>query len=197
MTPHRPATTYWIIRPEQIAAITSPLRQEVIDRLAALGPMTVKELARTLRRRPTAMYHHLQRLLRVGLLRTVQTPKELGRPAQSYVTVAPRMRLARAARDPRNRASLAKAGVVAARRAGRDYAQGFRRPGWAIEGAARNHWFFRAVATPSRARLKRINSLLDELAEEVWASEGELGPPITVAWFLAPLAGTRDRKERR
>jgi DNA-binding transcriptional ArsR family regulator len=183
-------STYWIDRPEQIKALASPLRHEIGDRLAAQGPLTVRELATALGMRPTAVYHHLKQLEKVGLVRRAGTRREGGRPATAYATPAPRMRLARAARKPRNRKPLAGAGVAAATQAGRDYANGFA--AGAIEGAGRNHWFFRVVTSPSKARLARINALLDELATLVWTPDANPGPPMSVAWFLAPLAERKD-----
>ena len=198
MTPtrHGDRATYWILRPEQIRALASPLRHEIGDHLAAHGPMTATALALALGRRPTAIYHHVKRLLAVGLVRTREETGARGRPAVLYETVAPRMRLARAARIPRNRPLLARAGATAATQAARDYASGFAAPHWAIEGAGRNHWFFRVVAAPSPRRLKRINELLDRVAELVWAPDPNPGPPISVAWFLSPLGRKRKGKQR-
>jgi predicted ArsR family transcriptional regulator len=190
-------TTYWILRPDQIAAVSSPLRQEIVDRLAAFGPAGARDLAHALRRRPTSIYHHLTQLERVGLLRTIPADIARGRPALLYATVAPRMRLARAARLAHNRKPLARAGTSAAKQAGRDYADGFGAEHWAIEGARRNHWFFRVVATPSRSRLKRMNALLNQLAELAWTPDPQAGPPISVAWFLAPLASRRPTRRRK
>jgi DNA-binding transcriptional ArsR family regulator len=184
--------TYWIERPEQIRALSSPLRHEIGDRLAAQGPLTVRELASELGMKPTAVYHHLKELEAVGLVRRAGERREGGRPAIAYATVAPLMRMARAARRPGNRKALARAGIAAATQAGRDYEKGFAPGHWAIEGAARNHWFFRVVTTPSKARLARINKLLDELATLVWTPDPDPGPPMSVAWFLAPLAERKD-----
>jgi predicted transcriptional regulator len=187
------ARTYWIERPEQIRALASPLRTEIGDLLAGQGPLTVRELATALGRQPTAIYHHLQELERVGIVRPRErTQGERGRPAIAYETVAPRMRMARAARNPRNRKPLARAGAAAATQAARDYGHGFTAPHWAIEGPGRNHWFFRVVTAPSKARLARINALLDELATLVWTPDPIPGPPMSVAWFLAPLAERKD-----
>jgi len=184
--------TYWVERPEQIRALSSPLRHEIGDRLAAQGPLTVRELAALLGMKPTAVYHHLKELEAVGLVRRAGERREGGRPAIAYATVAPLMRMARAARKKANRKPLAAAGVAAATQAGRDYAKGFAPGQWAIEGPGRNHWFFRMVATPSKARLTRINKLLDELATLVWTPDPNPGPPMSVAWFLAPLAERKD-----
>jgi predicted ArsR family transcriptional regulator len=184
--------TYWIERPDQIRALSSPLRHEIGDRLAAQGPLTVRELATALGIKPTAVYHHLKELAAVGLVLRVGERREGGRPAAAYATVAPLMRMARAARRPGNRKALAQAGAAAATQAGRDYAKGFAPGHWAIEGAGRNHWFFRMVAAPSKKRLARINQLLDELATLVWTPDPDPGPPMSVAWFLAPLAERKD-----
>jgi DNA-binding transcriptional ArsR family regulator len=198
MTPTRKSSsrTYWIDRPEQIAALTSPLRHEISDRIAALGPISVADLGRAMNRRPTAIYHHIQKLEAVGLVRARRVAGARGRPAQLFETVAPRMRLARAALKPANRRPLAGAGRAAAVQSARDYAAGFRARTWAIEGEGRNHWFFRVVTAPSPARLARINALLDELAELVWTPDPAPGPPMSVAWFLSPLAGSAPARAR-
>lgn len=192
----REQQTYWILRPDQIAAVTSPTRQEIVDRLAASGPLGAKDLAQALGRRPTAIYHHVQRLERVGLLKTIPVEGSRGRPAVLYATVAPRMRLARAARLSRNWRMLRRAAASAAKQSAEDYGRGFGADRWATEGSGRNHWFFRVVASPSRSRLKRINALLDELAELVWTPDSRPGPTVSLAWFLAPLPSSR-RKRRR
>ncbi len=191
--------TYWIERADQIEALASPLRHEIGDRIAAQGPISIRDLARAMGRRPTAIYHHVQRLEAVGLVRAARDGAgngARGRPALLYQTIAPRMRLARAGLEPANRKPLARAGRAAAVQAARDYAAGFRAPGWAIEGPGRNHWFFRVVAAPSPARLARINALLDELAELVWTPDPAPGPPMSVAWFLAPLPAPKSSAAR-
>jgi DNA-binding transcriptional ArsR family regulator len=187
--------TYWIERPEQIRAMSSPIRHEIGDRLAALGPVTVKDLADALGKKPTAIYHHLRQLEAVGLVKATRQAGERGRPAVVYATIAPRMRLARAPRKAVNRGPMARAGIAAATQAGRDYAQGFAQLHWAIEGAGRNHWFFRVSTAPSPARLERINRLLDELAELVWTPDPHPGPPMSIAWFLSPVRGARKGKK--
>ena len=73
--------TYWIMTPDQLAAMASPRRQDIVDRLAATGPLSVKELAAQIGARPPALYHHIERLLEVGLIveagtRTVRRKRE-------------------------------------------------------------------------------------------------------------------------
>lgn len=181
--------TYWIMAPEQVEALASPVRHDICDRLAALGPLSVRDLSRALGRKPTSIYHHLEMMIAVGLVRSSEVQTSRGRPKILYETIAPRMRMARASEMPENRPLVAKGARAAASTAANDYARAFdgeRRIGM---GEGRNHWFFRAVASPSPTRLARINALFDELAELVWTPDPNPGPPMSVAWFLAPLAG--------
>ncbi len=179
--------TYWIMRREQVEALTSPIRHEILDRLAADGPVSVRDLAAMLGRKPTAIYHHIKRLIAVDLVRSLEPQGGRGRPSLLYGTVAPRMRMARSAEIPENRPLIAKGARAMAAIAATDFAAAFEGGQWRGEGEDRNHWFFRVVTSPSPERLSRINHLLDELAELVWAVDPEPGPPISIAWFLAPL----------
>lgn len=198
MSPRRKTnpTTYWIERPDQLAAVISPLRLELMDYATAFGPVSAGDLARAVGKRPTAIYHHLKRLEAVGLLVAQREAGARGRPALLYASVAPRMRVSRAALHPENRPVLTRAGRSVATRAARDYAAGFRARPWEIDGPGRNHWFFRVVSAPSPARLKRINALLDELAELAWTPDPTPGPSMSIAWFLAPLTERGKRRSK-
>ena len=187
--------TYWIMAPEQVEALASPVRHDICDRLAAMGPLSVRELSRALGRKPTSIYHHLELMIAVGLVQSSEVRSSRGRPTILYRTVAPRMRMARASVIPENRPLVAMGARAAAATAANDYARAFDSERRTNMGEGRNHWFFRAVASPSPARLARINTLLDELAELVWQPDPEPGPPMSVAWFLAPLAPAPARGE--
>ena len=52
----------------QIRALASPVRQEIIDAVSAMGPVSIAELARTLGRRPSALYFHFAKLEKLGLV---------------------------------------------------------------------------------------------------------------------------------
>ena len=59
---------YLIRRPDQIAAIASPVRQEVLDGVQAIGPCAIFDLATFLGRAPDSLYYHIRMLEKVGLL---------------------------------------------------------------------------------------------------------------------------------
>jgi predicted ArsR family transcriptional regulator len=190
---------YWIDKRSQIEALILPIRHDIIDRLSAMGPMSARDLARALGRKQTAIYHHLKRLEKLELVRARSVENKRGRPALIYETVAPLMRLARAGRKPENRKALGRTARSVALQTARDYARGFERKHWALEGPERNHWLFRVYSRPSPERLARINALFDELGELLWTPDPRPGEPITALWLLAPLAAAPEaaRKPKR
>lgn len=178
---------YWITRRDQLEAIAGTARQDIGDRLSAMGPCTVAALADALGYRPTALYQHLAALQRVGLVTSHAVRGGRGRPATQYQMIAPLVRWSRAPRVRANRAPMARAAKAMATRAAKDYARGFDVPHWTLEGPGRNHWMFRLVARLSRQRLKRINKLLDEVARLAYTPDPRSGPLVSVACLLAPI----------
>jgi DNA-binding transcriptional ArsR family regulator len=188
--PSRPKKreVYWITRKDQLRTLASAVRLDIGDRLAALGPMSVKDLAASMGKKTTPIYHHLEQMEHVGLVRKTRASGTRGRPAAVYEAPSKLTRLARAPVRAANRKPMAKIGRIAASQAAKDYALGFKSKHWQIEGPARNHWFFRCITQPSPARLAKINELLDELAVLIWTPDPSPGPlSMSVAWFLAPL----------
>jgi len=189
----------WIERRDQIEALSSPTRQDIADRLGAVGPCTVAVLAQALGYRPTALYQHLVALKRVGLVETLPRTAARGRPATQYRLVASLVRWARAPRHEANRGPMTRVAKALADRAAKDYALGFGASHWAIEGPGRNHWVFRLVTRLSRPRLARINALLDEVARLAYTPDPRPGPLVSIACLLSPIpeqAGVRRKLGR-
>jgi predicted ArsR family transcriptional regulator len=192
------ANVYWILKREQLQALASPVRHDIVDRLTALGSLSVGALAQALGRRTTAIYRHLQVLQRVGLIVAKDANEgRRGRPASTYAAVAPHVRFARAPRQPSNRAAMIKVCRSVAAQAAKDYAAGFASERFSLEGASRNQWFFRLFTAPSRQRLRRINAALDELMALVWTPDAKPGPLLSVAWFMSPMPARRQPKAAR
>lgn len=64
----RSTRMYMIAEPAQLAALASPIRQEIIDGVAAGEAQSVGELARLLGRSPHSLYPHMRALEKVGLV---------------------------------------------------------------------------------------------------------------------------------
>ena len=191
-----PPSVYWITRKDQLDELANAVRLDILDRLVAMGPMSVKDLSASLGRKPTAIYHHLELLESLELIRKTNAAGGRGRPASLYQAAGLLIRAARAPLKPENRAPAAKIARVVAAQAARDYKDGFAVKGWQLEGAGRNHWQFRSIARPSPQRLAKINALLDTLAELIWTPDPSPGKhPVSYAWFISPLQA--DRQLRR
>jgi DNA-binding transcriptional ArsR family regulator len=180
--------------PRQLAAIANPRRQDMLSRLSASGPLSIRELAEQVGARPTALYHHLERLLDVGLVVDAGTRVRNRRREQLYETVAHRLRLAKAHRDPIN--AEAVAGIVSAqtRQLARDFRNGQQSPSRADDGDERNLTFFRLVGRPSPEQLARINQCLAEITELMWNANDPAAEPVVVGSVLAPVGRGKPRR---
>ena len=90
-----PKGVYVIRQPKQLAAIRSPVRQEIIDVLAATGIRTVAEIASMLGRSTHSLYHHVRVLERAGLVLNMGIERRNRRDEALYATPGRRMRIHR------------------------------------------------------------------------------------------------------
>lgn len=183
---------YWIIEPRQLAEMASARRQDIVDRLAATGPLSIKELAAQIGARPSALYHHVERLLEVELIvpagwRTVHRKRE-----QLYAARAKRMRLLRALADGTQQELMETIVASLTRQMDRDFRAGGTSPARRADGPERNYGFFRLIGQPGPADLARINACLAEVAEILWDRRDESAPILCLEWIMAPLPEAGD-----
>ena len=95
-----PKGVYVIREPEQLAAIRSPVRQEIVDALAGTAIRTVAEIASMLGRSPHSLYHHVRVLERVGLILNMGIERRNRRDETLYATPARRLLIHRNPRSP-------------------------------------------------------------------------------------------------
>ena len=62
---------------EQVKVIADPLRVRILDCFAS-EPRTTKQVAELIDEKPTRLYHHVDALERVGLIRLTQTRQNRG-----------------------------------------------------------------------------------------------------------------------
>lgn len=190
---------YWIDAPRQLRCMVSARRHDIVDRLAASGSMAVKDLARMIGAKPSALYHHVRKLMAVGLVveaghRVVRRKRET-----LYATPAPRMRLYRALQDRRNAPAFKRIVGGVGRQMERDFRRSIASPRARTDGPYRNLGLFRLVGAPGPATLRAINAHLAEIAELMWQSPASGADLISLAWTLAPVgaspAGSRRRRK--
>src|SRR5262245_60801030 len=90
-----PKGVYVVRKPEQLAALRSPVRQEIIFGLAPARIRTVAELASVLGRSPHSLYHHVRVLERVGLIFNMGIERLNRRDEALYATAGRRLRIHR------------------------------------------------------------------------------------------------------
>jgi DNA-binding Lrp family transcriptional regulator len=178
--------TYWILDRKQILCFASARRHDIIDKLVAAGPLSIRELAPLVGASAPSLYHHVRKLVRAGLVveaghRVVNRKRET-----IYATVAPRMRMARALENPKNMPALRQVAAGLSRQMARDFNAGGRSRSVVAMGDRRNFGFFRLIGAPDNKGLAEINRHFDAIAELMWNS-GNKGNFISIGWMMAPV----------
>ncbi|MCA9694390.1 MAG: helix-turn-helix transcriptional regulator [Myxococcales bacterium] len=184
-----PEPIHWIRDPKKIAALGSPVRQRLLDRLEALGPASVRELAASLSVPPDRLYYHVRILERVGVVQAVGS-RGAGREEEvEYDLFARRWHIAYEPSDADNRAAVERLTAAMLRQAGRDFEAGFDHEGVAVRGRARNLWSLRLEASLTRAELRELNDHLQAIVALLRKPRRRAGgAPCALTWVLAPLA---------
>jgi hypothetical protein len=154
---------YHIRQLRQLRAIISPIRQEIVDAVAASGPCTVSELAQSLGRRPTALYSHVSALQAVGLLRRLGERSNGGRPSAVLEVPGRPMYLDYAITNPKRRKLIARYATGMLRNAGRDFVSATTHAGVKTSGKARSLWAARSKGWLSQRDLAEVNVLLSRV----------------------------------
>jgi len=187
--------TYWIERPEQVEALTSMRRHDIADRLAASGPMSIKELADQIGVQPSALYHHIKIMLEVGLVIEAGTRIVRRKREQLYAAPGKRMRLIRALASGDQQERMDEVVAAMTRQMDRDFRLGGQSPARRAEGNDRNYGFFRLLGRPGPEQLARINARLSEIAEILWENDDPDAELLCLGWVLTPLPAARRKAE--
>ena len=183
---------YWILDPAQIACLASPRRHDIIDRLVASGPLSIKALAAIIGAEPPALYHHIKKLLAVGLVveagsRVVRRKRE-----QLYAAAGRRMRLSRALDDPRNRDLFVQVAASLCRQMDRDFRRGSMSSATVTHGDGKNLGVSRLIGSPGPEGMAAINKKLHEICEILWDSANGTGELVCLSWVIAPIERTEE-----
>ena len=158
----QPSQGFVIADVRQIRALSSPLRQDILDAVTAIGPCSVSELAAAIGRRADGLYYHIRRLVKVGLLQEVVSDKSgrgelrLDVPHKaSYLQYKPDSRA--------NKAAILRVAGAMIRSAERGFRRGFDPSIAVVDGPERNLWASRNRGALTRAELAEVNALIKRL----------------------------------
>jgi DNA-binding transcriptional ArsR family regulator len=188
---------YLIRRRDQVAALESAVRQEIIDTIQAAGPRSAPELASLMGRPADALYYHLKRLARVGLLEARSTRRRGRRDEAVYDLVGHPLPLDYPVDGATGDHPLPRLVRSMLRTAERDFRAAVGADGARPDGDRRNLWAGRRHAWLSPRDLVRVNDLVDRLvAIMTRARNPARGELCTLTLVLAPRASRAGRRTR-
>ena len=183
--------TYVVRRADQRAALTSPLRLEIMEHFFVAGPAAVDEVAARMGRAPDSLYYHVRMLAKVGLLRPRGSRKSGKRAKTLYAVVAPRIELPCRPGSTASTDSTMKSMTSAFRMAEREMRGALESGNFEEQGRYRNFFAGRMRSDLSRAALAEVNRHLKAI-EDIFSREFKTAPAngtscsLTVTLLPAP-----------
>lgn len=148
--------------PGLITLLASPLRQEIVDMLAALGETSIAELALQLGRHADGLYYHLKLLCRAALVEELPSG-EGGRRYRLAGAPGQPLRLAYRPGGAPHAQALRKFAHAMLQVAEDDFGAALDANGVVTEGPGRQLWAARNKAWLSKDELAEVNGLLERL----------------------------------
>jgi len=162
---------------EQLRALRTPLRQEIVRSFMKLGACTVGELADDMGKQAAALYYHVHALEEAGL--AVETGKRSGegRPETVYSLAAERILIDRSEASPSFRAAVTELNRATLRTAERELAAAVE----SRRGGGKDHTSLLRLASRLRPRdAARAAKMMREVIEFMSEHDDEAGDPFTM-----------------
>lgn len=188
---------YWqVYEPALVELLASPIRQEIVDTLGALGgPVSAAELALQLGRHADGLYYHLNLLGKAGLVvESADGPDEARRyalPGAGTLALQLGYRTGSAA----GRRALSKFTHAMLKVAQQDFDEALEIPGVLTSGSGRQLWAARNKAWLSDEELAEANALLRRLCTLMSQPRTpERTQLLSCAFVLAPHVARSKRR---
>ena len=184
---------YRVRRADQLEALTSPVRQEIVDALAGTGPCSIAELARQLGRASDSLYYHMRVLRQAGLVQQAGTQVAGTREERLYELPGGPILVCPDPGSARDREQVTRSVSALLRLTDRNFREAARSEGTVWSGPRRNLRAFRFKSRLSPAERKEVLGLLNRIGDIFSRStiptrgEGEL---LAVTSVLLPVVPT-------
>lgn len=184
--------------PAQVRLLSSPVRQEMVDTLAALGGEAgVASLADQLGRPADGLYYHLRALVAGGLVEELPSEGGERRFRLAGEGVAP-LRLVYDLGPNGNAAELRAFAHGLLQIAGRDFERALESGDAAVVGTGRELWASRNKGWLSPEDVAEVNALLKRLSELTSQPKAAGRDRLTsLAFVLAPIDAKPKRRTSR
>jgi DNA-binding transcriptional ArsR family regulator len=172
-----------ISKDDQLRALASSARQEIVDVLSRMGTASIAEIAAALGRPADALYYHLRELVRVRLVvRSVR--KRGGREEALFRTVAPMLELRYGSPlTPRIISSMLRLGA-------RDFRRAFASGAVSTAGPRRELWALRTTGWLTPGDVAGVNRGMRALRDAV-SRPRRPGRLYAITIVLTPLDRSR------
>ncbi|RUL69009.1 winged helix-turn-helix domain-containing protein [Dyella choica] len=184
------------LTPAQLKVMASSMRLAILQHLEAEGEATTKELATQLERPATALYHHLDQLVRHGLIRVAGQRETERRPEAVYALVSRQLSSSKAVRTPSGRKALIEVASRVLASSLRAFSAAVAQAAARLEGPGRHVAIRHLVFRADRQRLMQINEWIDSLENMATSSSAD-GEGMLLTIVMAPRAMPGHRPVRR
>lgn len=174
--------------PRLITVLATPIRQEIVDTLAALGTdASAADLALQLGRHADGLYYHLKVLCKAKLVLERQTPGVEERRYCLAGDASRPLRLAYRTADEGHVTALRKFAHGLMQVAEKDFSEALEMPGIELEAPVRQLWAARSKGWLSHDDLTEVNTLLERLCELISQTRtDERNQLLSCTFTLAP-----------
>ena len=171
-----------------IAALVSPIRQEIVDTIESLGgDAAVADIAAQIGRAADGLYYHLNQLVKAGVLLESESD-ERGRRYRTRAKRGQRVLLDYGKGTHADADALSKLTGTLLRTAERDFVRALDEGNGVNAGDQRDLWIARSKGWVSALELRTINRLLAELSKVLHRSRSaQRDRMVSLSWVLAPV----------
>ncbi len=171
----------------QLDCLASPVRAAIVRILAMEGEASIKELAASLGRSKTRLYHHVGALVEAGLLSGTERRGSAGKKSETvYSLVSSRLSSAHAVGEKGGRSALANVARRFLGAAARRFAQAAADRDVRLDGPDRRVSIRQLQIKADDALIRELNDDLDALIGKYSPVAQRTGEPLTITLVVTP-----------
>ncbi len=184
---------------QQLLALASPGREDIIDAVTVLGPCGVTEIAKFVGRSRHALYYHVKAMRDLGLLVETQVEGKGVKPTAHYDLPGRPFLVRYDLSTPKSRRAVIAIGRARFRSGQWGFVRACSSPGAVVEGPRRNLWVAHWKGWLTVRDLEKANRLLAELVDVFTPSVDDTKKersPYELTFAVAPVIRANARAKR-
>ncbi len=182
---------------QQIKAICSPIRQEILDAVIAKGTCSITDIAVELGRPADGLYYHIRALIKENLLVDAGENKDNHRQETLYSLPheTSLLKVNYNHTDAEKIQAINKMVKSMLKITQQDFDHGLKSDQAVFEGELRNLWAGRVKSRLNQDQIKTANKLLNELMNVFKQSTDQSSEKLySLQWVLAPVESKPKRR---